>query len=358
MDGTVIGLPQPTDPARLDPHARELLSVAAARGHRHWMLWPYGGGPCLLRVAIGDVVFGYSGGMLRRMDPGAPNGRGRHINGRAFNIAHSKQATRAFLLEHGFAAPQGRSFAPDEVVAALAFAETLAGPVCVKPEFGQTGIGVAPDLIGPDAIRTAFARAGAGFGGEAVVVERSLAGAVIRFFYVAPRVVGVKLSRPASVVGDGFTPIGDLILAKNQERDRRGRIGHRHILADADVVAYLARTSRDLATVPSPGERVFLRAVSNAATGADTIACPGAVHPGHIAEVEAICAALAPLKIAALDTIIADPAAPPRSGAFAVLEINNSPDVLSYLYPWEGPRQDVVGPIVDLMQRIAEGAAP
>lgn len=355
MDDAAIGLPQPTDPARLDPHAREVLRVAAARGHRHWMLWPYGESTCLLRVAIGDTVFGYAGGVLRRMDPDAPNGRGRHINGRGFLTAQSKQATREALAACGCAVPEGRSFAPDAVAAALAYAADLGGPVCVKPDRGQRGVNVAPGLTAPDAIARAFARAAAGPGGEAVVIEQSLAGDLIRFFYVAPRVVGVKLSRPASVVGDGFSSIAALIADKNRERARRHCHGHRDLVADDDVRAWLARSGRDLASVPGPGERVFLRGVSNAAAGGDTIACPERVHHSYVDQVAAVCAALAPLKLAALDTLIADPGQPLTATGFAVLEVNNSPDVLSYLHPWEGPRQDVVGPILDLMQRLAAG---
>lgn len=356
MDDAVLGLPQPTDPARLDPHARELLCAAAARGHRHWMLWPYGETTCLLRVAIGDTVFGYSGGVLRRMDPGAPNGRGRHINGRGFQTAQSKQATREALAACGCAVPEGRGFAPDAVAAALAYAADLGGPVCVKPDRGQRGVNVAPGLTEPDDIARAFQRAAAGPGGEAVVVERSLTGDLIRFFYVAPRVVGIKLSRPASVVGDGFSSIAALIADKNRERARRRCLGHRDLVADDDVLAWLARAGRDLASVPGPGERVFLRGVSNAAAGGDTIACPERVHPSYAIRVAEVCAALDPLRLAALDTLIADPGRPLSPETFAVLEVNNSPDVLSYLYPWEGPRQDVVGPILDLMERLAAEA--
>lgn len=353
MEDAVLGLPQPTDPARLDPHAREVLRVAAARGHRHWMLWPYGDTTCLLRVAIGDTVFGYAGGVLRRMDPGAPNGRGRHINGRGFRTAQSKQATRVALAACGCPVPEGRSFAPDAVAAALAYAAALGGPVCVKPDRGQRGVNVAPGLTDPDAIARAFVCAAAGPGGEAVVVEQSLEGDLIRFFYVEPRVVGVKLSRPASVVGDGFSSIAALIADKNRARARRHCLGHRDLVGDDDVLAWLARAGRDLSSVPGPGERVFLRGVSNAAAGGDTIACPDTVHPSYAARVAEVCAALAPLRLAALDTIIADPSRPLATDGFAVLEVNNSPDVLSYLYPWEGPRQDVVIPIVDLMQRLA-----
>ncbi|MBP0573384.1 hypothetical protein J8J27_22050, partial [Mycobacterium tuberculosis] len=154
----------------------------------------------------------------------------------------------------------------------------------------------------------------------------------VRFFYVAPRVVGVKLSLPPNVVGDGATAIADLVAAKNRARDARRLPGHKHLVVDDDVQAFLALAGRTLASVPAAGERVFLRAISNGAVGADSIAFADALHPSYVALVEAIGASLAPLQVAALDTVIADRAAPASPAGFAVLEVNNSPGVLPYLY--------------------------
>lgn len=355
---TATGLALPTRADKLDPHAREVLRAAIARGHRHWMHWRFGDGRLLLRLAVGGAIYSYRSGTLTRIPPATPNGRGRHINGAAFDLIHSKHATKQALAARGFAdaTPEGRCFAPDAIDAAVAYAATLDGAVCVKPDFGKKGINVTLGLSDPAGVRAAFARAAAGFGGKAVVVERSLVGEVIRFFYVAPAVVGIKLSRPPSVVGDGLTALAGLIAAKNAERDRRHVVGHKPIVVDADLVAHLALSGRTLASVPVMGERVFVRALSNGAVGADSVACgPADLHPSYAARVAAICASLAPLQVAALDTIVTDRAKPAGPDTFAILEINNSPGVLPYIYPWEGAPQDVAAALVDLMERLAAG---
>lgn len=60
------------------------------------------------------------------------------------------------------------------------------------------------------------------------------------------------------------------------------------------------------------------------------------LHPAHAALVAHACGCVAGLNIAAVDTVIGDLAAPPRWGAFWVLEINSSPGLGGYYFPWEG----------------------
>lgn len=351
-----IGLPVATRRELLDQHARALLDVISARGHRHWMVWLFHSGRYLLHIRIADAVFSFASGVLRRMDPAAPDGRGLHINGRAFESIHHKAATKRTLAAHGFTCfPEGRRFAPDEVEAALAYAAALGGPICVKPDGGSMGVNVTVDLTDPGAIRAAFARAASGRGGEAIVVERSLSGEVFRFFYVAPRVVGVRISRPPSVVGNGLTTIADLVAQKNRERLRRNLPSQYPIVIDAVVEAYLARFGLNLGSVPPAGVRVTLQLLPNVAVGGDFVNCaPNAIDPSYVALVEEICGRLG-LRLAGLDTIVTDRARPASRDTFTVLEINNSPGLTTYASPWEGAPQDVVGPLVDLLERLAAG---
>ncbi|MBP0650013.1 hypothetical protein J8J40_23500, partial [Mycobacterium tuberculosis] len=119
-----------------------MLRAVARRGHEHWCHWHFGGG-CSLRLSIGGAVFDYASGVLRRVAPDAPDGRGRHVNGASFDTVYPKQGAKDFLAARGFSVPEGRAFAPDAVEAALAYAATLGGPVCVKPNHGKKGINVA-----------------------------------------------------------------------------------------------------------------------------------------------------------------------------------------------------------------------
>lgn len=352
---SAAGLVLATRPDLLDPHARALLEVVAARGHRHWMLWLYRTGRYQLRIGIGDAVFGFAVGALRRVDPPAPDGHDRHINGPDRDRINAKHGTKLTLAAHGITCvPEGRHFAADAVVDALAYAAALGGPVCVKPDRGSQGVNVAIGLTDPAIIRRAFLHAAAGRGGGgAVVVERSLTGDMIRFYYAAPRVVGIRVSRPPRVIGDGASTIAALVAAKNRERRRRDAPGHKPIPLDADVDAYLARSGLSRASVPAAGEQVTLQLMCVSAAGGDYVnLAPEALHPSYAAFVEDVCARLG-LTVVGLDTIVADRSQPLSSSNFAILEINNSPGVVTYDKPWEGPPQDVLGAVVDLMERLA-----
>ncbi len=354
MSNEPIGISMAVEPFLLDPHAREVLRVARDRGHACFMVWMLEmGRPKSYRLGmrIGGSVFSFKSGSVRRQTQEFPLARGEHINGPIFPTVVSKQRTRAFLAERGFPAPAGRVFATGEADAALAYARELGWPVCVKPDQGKKGQFVVPGLTNEDGVRSAFAAA-AKFHPQ-VVVERSLVGEVVRFFYVEPRVVGVKISMPPNVIGDGIADVATLIERKNAEREVRKLPGHKPIVVNQDLVDHLAGRGLALESVPKAGERLLLRSVSNGAVGADTIECADAIHPSYVAMVEEICRSLAPLKIAALDTIVTDRSLPASAETFAVLEVNNSPGVLPYIYPWEGRRQDICVPIVEMLEKVA-----
>lgn len=357
MSNDPIGLVVPVEPLQLDTHAREVLRVARDRGHACFMVWLLDRDARRYRlgIRIGGAVFGYRSGALRRLDPNFPAARGVHVNAGAFQTVISKQGTRDYLAERGFPAPEGRVFDAHETDAALAYAEALGWPVCVKPDIGKKGLFVVPGLDDAEAVRAAFTAA-AGFHPK-VVVERSLVGEVIRFFYVEPRVVGVKISMPPNVIGDGVSDVATLIGRKNAEREVRQLPGHKPIVVNDELHAHLASQGLDLDSVPVAGQRLLLRAVSNGAVGADTIECADAIHPSYSALVEEICRSFPGLRIAALDTIVTDRMLPASAETFAVLEINNSPGVLPYLYPWEGRRQDICLAMIEMLERLAAETA-
>ncbi len=356
MSNAPIGISMAVEPFKLDLHAREVLRVARERGHDCFMTWLLNtprANSFRLGMRIGGAVFSFRSGRLTRQDPAFPLSKGDHINTTAFPTVVSKQRTKDFLAARGFPVPEGRVFESAEIDAACDYAEVLGWPVCVKPDEGKKGYFVAPGLGDRAAVHTAFAAA-ASFHPQ-VVVERSLVGEVVRFFYVEPRVVGVKISMPPNVVGDGVSDIATLIAQKNAEREVRKLPGHLPIVVNAELTDHLALSGLGLQAVPEAGQRLMLRSVSNGAVGADTIECAEAIHPSYGAMVEDMCRSLAPLRIAALDTIVTDRTLPASAETFAVLEINNSPGVLPYIYPWEGKRQDICVPIIEMLERVAAG---
>jgi D-alanine-D-alanine ligase-like ATP-grasp enzyme len=351
-DGNPVGL----EPG--DFHALCLQQAAIERGVPHVFgrlpkrpgreprLW--------LRLQPGRRCYFYSHGSLRHGDPAQPEMIGDYLNGDAVPLLFDKNLTKTLLRTAGLSTPLGSVFGPSGLGAALAFFRWLGRPVCLKPNEGRKGELAFPVVRDEQALEAAFTRIIAA--GKEVLVEESVPGEVVRFFYVRPRVVAIKHSRCASVVGDGRRSIAELIAAKNRRRSERRLPGHMPIVLDENLLAFLAGEGRALGDVPAPGQRVPLSATSNGATGADSIECAASTHPSYAALIEKACAVIPDLAITAADVMVRDRTAPATPDNYAILELNGSPGVLPYHFPWHGRPQDVSGAILDYLVRDAQAA--
>lgn len=331
-------------PGELDPHAVCVRRIAGEHGLETAVeVFPTAAGTpfAWLSVRVGDTLWHMRRGTWRVDAAGLP---GLHINGAAAELMLDKTATKALLSRAGLPVPRGRVFGRDAVWGAIAYAAGLGRAVCVKPNDGRRGALVFPGCRTPDAVAAAFERVARRHAG--VLVEESVPGEVIRYFYVRPNAIAVKISRPASVIGDGVLPVEKLIEAKNEERLVRAVPGHHAIVIDRDLRATLRAQALQLDSVPAAGRRVMLRRVSNGAFGADSLECADDVHPSYARQVEAACAAVPGVRISAVDMKVLDRRAPASPRNHWILELNGSPGILPYHHPWEGRPQDVVGPIL------------
>lgn len=343
-----------------DYHAICMRAAAAAKGiDARYVITPYGGRfsePMRwLTFLAGGRRYFFSAGWL--VEGGRdPWGRlGRHVNEDATLVVRDKNRLKLHLADRGFGVPCGRVFRRDDLATALGAFDTMPGPLCVKPNLGTQGDSVVTSIRRRADFEAAVRRVAAGY--QKILVEESVSGSLIRFFYVRPVVVAVKLSRPASVVGDGSADLIRLVEAKNLRRRRRAVPGHLPIVVDDEVRRFLGTQGRRLEDVPVDGERVYLRGTSNGATGADSITAPGLVHPSYAGVVAAACNSVPGLNFSAVDVMIRDPGEPAAPGAYWILEMNRSPGVTPYHHPWKGEAQNVCAAVLDLLERGCEPAA-
>ncbi|MDR3515918.1 MAG: hypothetical protein P4M00_08885 [Azospirillaceae bacterium] len=306
-----------------------------------------------LRLTIGAKNFYYR--EQRLSWAAADGGPGEPINGTAHALLRNKHRTKAVLAQAGIPVPPGAVFASSDLERALLYAAEMPGEVCVKPNTGSLGDLVFPALRHATEIFDACVAVATCH--DELLIERSVSGEVWRFFFVRPAIVGMKLSRPANVVGDGKSTIAALIDAKHSERRRRRVPGHSDIPAGHARDFMLTRQGWDLEAIVPAGRRVFLHPASNGAMGADSITDADALHPGYAEWIRAACAAVPDLLFSAADVVIQDPkaapAAVPTMENFWVLELNASPGVQPFHYPWEGPAQDVCGALIALLCELA-----
>lgn len=350
--------------AGLNPHQLLLRDAAAAAGYATDALpaeslgVPDGGaaGDTVLRLAIGGAVVHYYAQLLWWAR--AASGIGDPVNGKAAWVLYSKYDTKAALAAAGVPVPTGRRFRREELSAALRYAAGCAGSLCVKHDMSANGWLVLPGLCTVEEVAGACSTV-ARFA-EAFVVEEHVAGEAWRFFWVAPEIVGIKVGRPASVVGDGERTVRALLRERNARRRERTEVGPTPpVLEGAEVARVLAWQGLTLDGVPAPGAMVWLSWHSNGMRGADSLALRERLHPGYVAAMTRAFQAIPGVQVAAADVMIADPSVPPEAGRYAVVEINTAPSLLAYHHPAEGPVQDVSGAIVRLLERLAgEGVCP
>lgn len=306
-----------------------------------------------LRLTFPSAVALYAGQLLTWATPaGRP---GVPVNGATTDTLWSKFDTKMMLARLGVPVPCGQRFPSTELEAALRYAAECQDALCVKPDRSANGRLVAPGLVTAEAITGACATVARH--SDALVVEEHVAGEAWRFFWVAPEIVGIKVGRPASVVGDGIQPLRALIDQWQQERRSRvasGMLAPWH--PGQELASLLAQQGQTLESVPSEGTRVFLKWCSNGTQGADSLTVPSRLHPAYLRAITEAFQCLPEVQVAAADVMISDPTVPPPVGRYAVVEINTAPSLLAYHQPAEGPVQDVSGAIIRcLARRSAEG---
>jgi len=330
---------------RKDLHAACLIRAARRRGidgPRLDAVTDCEGEPWL-RLGLDDKVAYFKQGRLIVGPPGVGREDCRHINGMLVPVTNHKQVSKDLFTILGFPVPEGRLFRAENEEDAIAYCRGLGGPICIKSNGRGKGTDVFPNLSEEAHWRRAFRQVTAR--GRVVLVERSWAGAAVRFHYIHPRVAGVRMDLPANVDGDGVSTIGQLIQAKNMEKVRR--TGHVPIAIDDDLMFHLERLGLGLDHVPPEGVRLFLRSVSNGYRGGDGINCRDLLHPSYVEKIEGLCNAIAGLRVTAVDTKILDPTAPAADGNYVVLEANSSPGMVPFHFPWQGEPQDVAGALMD-----------
>ncbi|MBD0334286.1 MAG: cyanophycin synthetase [Cyanobacteria bacterium Co-bin13] len=259
-----------------------------------------------------------------------------------------KDDCKAFLDTLGFPVPQG------DIVYTLKEAQLAAAriryPVAVKPVVGQKGIGVTAEVQDDAELEHAFERAvEAAVGDEParIIVEQSISGKDYRLLCVNGRFVAATERQPASVTGDGYATIDELINQENQSAARSdtptspmGQIQRDHALQ-----LYLEEQGLSLETVLDPNETVYLRKVANLSAGGVSIDATRIIHPDNLILAQDVAQHFR-LTCLGIDVITSDISRSWKDGNFSILEINSAPGIFMHLKPSVGEPVDVASAIL------------
>jgi D-alanine-D-alanine ligase-like ATP-grasp enzyme len=299
----------------------------------------------MLHISIGRQEYLYMKGKLDIKRKGLIRSAYKHINGNVPIFTSNKEAVKQLLSQQGYSSPAGKLFLQHQYEEALAYFRQIGKTVCIKPNNGYGGKDVFTAIQNEETFKWAFefvARSS-----SQVLVEEHIEGDTMRFFYLKPKVVGIRVDQPVYVVGNGTHNIEALIELKNQQRAERQLPGHGQISINEDLIRYIRQQQLDLEGIPATGQRVDLQSGSNSGRGGECRTCAETVHPSHLELVEEICATMPELKMGAIDVIVRDYQAPVEPDNYKVLEINSTPGVLPFYFPWQGSSQDIYSVLID-----------
>ncbi|NJN85139.1 MAG: cyanophycin synthetase [Leptolyngbyaceae cyanobacterium SL_7_1] len=259
-----------------------------------------------------------------------------------------KDDCKAFLDTLGFPVPKG------EIVItldqALKAADAIGYPVAVKPVVGHKGIGVTAEVRDDDELEFAFDRAVEAHPEDHpinVIVERSIPGADYRLLCVDGKFVAAMERRPATVIGDGYSTIADLIDRENLKPERldtpTSAMGK--IVTDDSMKRYLAEQGISLDTVVEADRAVSLRKVANLSAGGVSIDATNRVHPDTIILAQDIAQHFR-LVCLGIDILTPDIGRSWKEGKFGIVEINSAPGIYMHLRPAVGDPVDVTSHIL------------
>jgi len=276
----------------------------------------------------------------------------------AAEVADDKEQTAYFLAVAGISTIEGAVFfdphwagrvgAPDRSIdCAYEYAQSLGLPVVVKPNSRSQGEGVAAAFSRREFL-AALHRAA--LLDRVVLVQRYVQGRDYRLVVLDDDVISAYERIPLRVLGDGHQSVGDLLTSLRAQfvlEQRETTLD----ASDPRIGERLARSDLTLASVPSPGEVVYLLDNANLSSGGTAVDLTTEVHEGY-RELAVRATRVMGLRLAGVDIIAEGSLTDPVVDQHWIVELNAAPGLDNYaaLGPAQMSRVDTLyGRVLDAL---------
>ena len=223
-----------------------------------------------------------------------------------------KYWTKQKLIAFGFPACQGKKFNILNRSSALKYALRLPCPVVVKPVSGTFSRHVFLDIQGEEAIINAI-NSVCRYSPSFIVEEFIAASTVFRATVIDKQDVFVAKCIPAQVIGDGISPLSELI-------------NHSEIVNKGSVIEELRFQSINIQTIPKLGEHISIHKDPFMRYGATYLDITGEVDKSNL-ELFRNVATKFDLRVVGIDFLAKDLSKPWNTQKSAVLELNSCPSI-------------------------------
>jgi GNAT-family acetyltransferase (TIGR03103 family) len=239
----------------------------------------------------------------------------------AMSRCDDKRVTRRIMERAGVRVARGVAASEGDLEAASALLREV-GEVVVKPARGEQGRGITVGVRDDDGLERAIALA-LQFCPD-VLVEELVAGDDLRVVVIDREVVAAAIRRPAEVVGDGRSPMAELVRSTSRRRERATG-GESRIPLDDTTAEVVAEAGYDMDDVPPNGERIRVRRTANLHTGGTIEDVTDRLHPA-IAEAAVRAAAALDIPVTGIDFLVPAVDAPD----YVFIEANERPGLANH----------------------------
>lgn len=238
-------------------------------------------------------------------------------------LCGSKSHTVQLLKSAGFPAPEHRQV--DSFEAAAEAARELGWPVVVKPEHEARSEGVTTDVESREALQAAFDKAKEL--NDEVLIERQVPGICNRITVAGDRIIYVVMRLPKGVRGNGRSTVSELVGEANAGLSARPPWKRlKEFPLDDLALECLAKQGLALESVPTEGQWVCLRPLSNDEWGGSIEDLTAQIHPDN-ARLAIDAARMFGLRNAGVDLMTTDISRPWHENGAVILEINFMPQI-------------------------------
>ncbi len=291
-----------------------------------------------------------------------PDGRKRYYRNTCFDIntlgateiAKDKGYAAYFMSKMGYPVITGREFFSDKwcrtigskrnIDMAYRYAQKLNFPVFVKPNSKSQGRAVAKVNNKAEFYR-AMKRV---FEVDRVaLVQDEVTGKDYRIVVLDDKIISAYERAPLSVVGDGRSSIGTLLMRKQKEFKRAGRDT---VIRPADprIKEKLLRDKLSFDSVPSRDQKVFLLDNANLSCGGDAIDVTNLMHKDFSSMAVNLTADMG-LRYCGVDILVQGDIKDPV-GEWRVIEINAAPGIDNYAASGKKQQKIVEGLYLEVLK--------
>ena len=261
----------------------------------------------------------------------------------AVNIAQDKLLTKQILSSHCL--PVAKGMKVESKIDSILRASDIGYPVVLKPQFGNQGKGVIPNIKHEKQLSDAYELLAVDY--KDIVIEKYINGRDYRVCFVYGDIVAVSERIPPYIVGDGKSSIEELIGITNED-PRRGD-GHEKELTkikiDNALIVYLSQREYFLNSILAENEKLYLKDNANLSTGGYAIDCTDLICEENIKICKRAASAIG-LDICGIDLRCVDISEPLKEGG-VIIEINAAPGIRMHHNPSVGATRNVACRIVD-----------